>query len=279
MAYINFERHKFSYLKVTSIELDYVMDDSDCGFACVNIPSCFSFNLAAFQDTNGKVLCELLPSDIYNNSDKLIPYQSHHHYSIASPCISWPCQNHGKCAPQYEKNSYVCVCARGYTGEHCETDIDECSTSIWPCDVNADCHNTNGSYSCSCKSGFIGNGKTCTDIDECSTSIRPCDINADCHNTNGSYSCILTSAVLPFGLVTLMQTATTLTAPTVVPVKADFLGMEKHVQVNFHFPSNIDECNASLWPCDVNANCQNIYGSYKCSCKSRETCISNPICS
>ena len=21
----------------------------------------------------------------------------------------------------YEKNSYVCVCAKGYTGEHCET--------------------------------------------------------------------------------------------------------------------------------------------------------------
>ncbi|PFX14062.1 Epidermal growth factor-like protein 6 [Stylophora pistillata] len=40
--------------------------------------------------------------------------------------------------------------------------IDECSTSIRPCDINADCHNTNGSYSCSCKSGFFGNGKTCT---------------------------------------------------------------------------------------------------------------------
>ncbi|PFX11984.1 hypothetical protein AWC38_SpisGene24130 [Stylophora pistillata] len=45
------------------------------------------------------------------------------------------------------------------------TDIDECSTSIRPCDVNSDCHNTNGSYSCSFQSGFIGNGKTCTETE------------------------------------------------------------------------------------------------------------------
>lgn len=56
MAYVNFERQKFPYLSVTSIGLDYVMDESNCGFACVNISSYFSFNLAAFHDINGKVL-------------------------------------------------------------------------------------------------------------------------------------------------------------------------------------------------------------------------------
>nr|XP_058952791.1 neurogenic locus notch homolog protein 1-like [Pocillopora verrucosa] len=161
IPYANFKTHKFSYLNITTIGTDYVGKGSECGFACVNIPSCFSFNLAAFHDMNGKVLCELLPSDLYNNSDKLVPSQSHHHYSIASPCFKWPCQNNGKCAAQYEKNSYVCVCAKGYTGEHCETDMDECSASIWPCDVNANCQNTYGSHKCSCKSGFYGNGKTC----------------------------------------------------------------------------------------------------------------------
>ena len=30
-------------------------------------------------------------------------------------------QNNGKCAAHYEKNSYVCVCAKGYTGKYCDT--------------------------------------------------------------------------------------------------------------------------------------------------------------
>ena len=83
MAYAKFKVHKFSYLNITAIGSHYVGKGSECGFACVNIPSCFSFNLAEFQDINGKVLCELLPSDLYNNSDNLVPSQSHHHYSIA----------------------------------------------------------------------------------------------------------------------------------------------------------------------------------------------------
>ncbi len=40
-------------------------------------------------------------------------------------------------------------------------DIDECSASVPVCDVNANCQNSDGSYSCSCKAGFTGDGKTC----------------------------------------------------------------------------------------------------------------------
>ena len=39
-------------------------------------------------------------------------------------------------------------------------DIDECATN--PCDVNAACLNTNGSYECSCRPGFEGDRETCT---------------------------------------------------------------------------------------------------------------------
>ena len=42
---------------------------------------------------------------------------------------------------------------------------------------------------------------------------------------------ILTSAVLPSGPVTSMQTARTPMAPTSVPVKVDFMEMEKHVYI------------------------------------------------
>ena len=40
-------------------------------------------------------------------------------------------------------------------------DIDECSVSPSVCDINANCSNTRGSYYCTCKAGYTGDGKTC----------------------------------------------------------------------------------------------------------------------
>ena len=40
-------------------------------------------------------------------------------------------------------------------------DINECSASPSVCDVNANCQNNEGSYLCSCKASFTGDGKTC----------------------------------------------------------------------------------------------------------------------
>ena len=82
VAFANFKAHKMSYLNITSIGTDYVVDGKECGFACFGISSCFSYNLAASYDINGRKLCELLPSDKYNNSDKFVSNQSFHHFSI-----------------------------------------------------------------------------------------------------------------------------------------------------------------------------------------------------
>ena len=44
-------------------------------------------------------------------------------------------------------------------------DIDECEhESLNECDVNANCSNTVGSYSCFCLSGFEGNGFNCSGV-------------------------------------------------------------------------------------------------------------------
>ena len=40
-------------------------------------------------------------------------------------------------------------------------DIDECSHGSHDCDVNANCTNTNGSHSCTCKEGYTGKGESC----------------------------------------------------------------------------------------------------------------------
>ena len=41
-------------------------------------------------------------------------------------------------------------------------DIDECSTGVDQCDQNADCTNTEGSYKCTCKTGYEGDGHHCS---------------------------------------------------------------------------------------------------------------------
>ena len=82
LSFINFKPDEYLYLNITSIGSNLVEDGSECGFACLEIPSCFSYNLAALPDINKKKLCELLPSDKYNNTDKFIASPVFHHFSI-----------------------------------------------------------------------------------------------------------------------------------------------------------------------------------------------------
>ena len=49
-------------------------------------------------------------------------------------------------------------------------DQDECAGGNF-CDANATCNNTDGSYTCDCKTGFIGDGFTCNLISKHSCSI------------------------------------------------------------------------------------------------------------
>ena len=42
------------------------------------------------------------------------------------------------------------------------SDIDECNTDFKSCHQKALCHNTQGSFTCSCKPGYEGDGYNCT---------------------------------------------------------------------------------------------------------------------
>ena len=84
IRYVNFVEDKFSYLNITALHgEDFVNNMPECSFACLDTPSCFSFNLGAVQDVNDRFPCELLPSDKYNNSDKFEHSRIFHHFSIA----------------------------------------------------------------------------------------------------------------------------------------------------------------------------------------------------
>ena len=59
-------------------------------------------------------------------------------------------------------------------------DIDECSDDTHDCSENARCENVLGSYTCTCKVGFVGNGQTCV----CKRGYRG-------DNCEGTYSIII----------------------------------------------------------------------------------------
>ena len=49
-----------------------------------------------------------------------------------------------------------CQCAVGYTGQHCEHDLNECWTGSHQCNTAiSSCFNTFGGYKCNCKPGYV----------------------------------------------------------------------------------------------------------------------------
>lgn len=106
-------------------------------------------------------------------------------------------------------------------------DINECAVDNGGCSANAECSNTPaGSRTCKCKTGFEGNGMTCTgewrsfvvpdallarpvdapndtcqsqvllgvlddiaEVDKCATNNGGCSENAKCTNTPGGRTC------------------------------------------------------------------------------------------
>ena len=82
VAYANFEANKFRSLNLAPLVIALVKELRECGKLCVDHSSCFSTNLAAFRDQDGRIVCELLPSDKYNNSNKFVDNSTFHHLSI-----------------------------------------------------------------------------------------------------------------------------------------------------------------------------------------------------
>lgn len=84
--------------------------------------------------------------------------------------------------------------------KHGRLDVNECAEpELNMCSRSADCNNLLGTYACSCKQGFKGDGYMCEgtrtfssekdslDIDECSGN--PCHPQAECENLLGSFKC------------------------------------------------------------------------------------------
>ncbi|KXJ18052.1 Fibropellin-1 [Exaiptasia diaphana] len=98
-----------------------------------------------------------------------------------NPCISSPCLNNARCIGS--DWSFTCDCPSGYTGDHCETDIDDCAKN--PCQ-NGKCIDGINSYKCDCVAGY--SGKNCeNNVDECADG--PCKNGAKCIDGVNAYKC------------------------------------------------------------------------------------------
>ncbi|CAB4024087.1 c-binding -like isoform X1, partial [Paramuricea clavata] len=121
-----------------------------------------------------------------------------------------------------------------FTVRHFTGNINECLENTHDCDKNATCTNAEGSFNCSCKNGYRGNGTSCKDINECLENRHDCDKNATCTNAEGSFNC---------------------------SCKNGYRG-------NGTSCKDRNECLENSHDCDVNAICTNTEGSFNCSCKN-----------
>ena len=101
-------------------------------------------------------------------------------------CSDSNCPEKQKCV---SPTTLDCECIVGFLFDEYSTcvDVDECEQE--PCSENAECLNTEGTFNCSCSTGFVGDGFSCSDIDECVDNVHDCSYEAECINTKGSFTC------------------------------------------------------------------------------------------
>ena len=116
-------------------------------------------------------------------------------YCTAGQCPDSSCPENQKCI---SPTTLGCECKTGYAknlADNC-SDIDECSEDN-DCDVNAVCSNTEGSYNCNCKTGFVGNGKSCSE-GQCTEEVHCSEHEVRVFVTLKVYLLILTKLKLKF---------------------------------------------------------------------------------
>ncbi|XP_047698158.1 adhesion G protein-coupled receptor E2 isoform X2 [Prionailurus viverrinus] len=172
-----------------------------------------------------------------------------------SDCARW-CPLNSRCV-----NATACRCSPGFTSlsgdvftnrlENCD-DIDECGPPLpVSCGKFADCQNTEGSFYCKCRPGYLlasgakafrnESENTCQDVNECTSGQNPCHNTTHCLNNIGSYECRC--------------------LPGWKPIPGSPNGPNNTVC------EDVDECSFRPPVCHNSTVCVNTVGSYRCRCR------------
>jgi hypothetical protein len=126
-----------------------------------------------------------------------------------------------------------------------------CAVNNGGCSLFATCDAVPGGRTCTCQSGFAGDGVTCANLNECAANPTICGPagTGSCADTAGSYTCTCASGyALRNGVC-----------------------------------ADVDECATGNGGCDANATCTNTPGNRTCACNagfvgSGVTCTAAPAC-
>ena len=79
---------------------------------------------------------------------------------------------------------YSCDCVPGFTGQHCETNINECASN--PCANGGVCMDLVDGFKCECPRGYY-DARCLSDVNECASS--PCKNGGTCEDGVNQFIC------------------------------------------------------------------------------------------
>ncbi|XP_052083667.1 delta-like protein D isoform X4 [Mytilus californianus] len=156
------------------------------------------------------------------------------------------------------------ICTTDWTGSDCDVKKDACVSG--PCQNEATCHNSMGTYLCVCKEGYTGL-KCENEIDECASF--PCKNNGTCVDLINNYTC-----TCPYGYSGEdCDSLTDLCKKN--PCLSNSTCMMDPNDVKFHCEcgkgwsghlcgTDVNECESNK--CQHKSTCENTIGSFRCHC-------------
>lgn len=82
IGFASFKQHESRYLNVAPMSVVSVVNAKQCAFLTAKCGAAFSFNFAIFPNVHGLHTCELLATDLFNDTDKMTNNSAYNHYSI-----------------------------------------------------------------------------------------------------------------------------------------------------------------------------------------------------